>query len=287
MDEGFLGFGSSSTTTVSIYSKNISEMMAKSIQNCAGNTSIDMSIDIIGNNNVVKNVRMVQGVKLSTSCIMADSNISDIQQTVTNAIQQQSEAQNVAMLGAITSSDSEANTRISNEVRSVITRETLQNIINTYNAKMSILIDGNQNIVEDISMEQTMKILQDACLKAISKIKSVQDIETKAEQASKATQTNFISEIVDSIGDVITSVGAMWTIIIIVGMVVLGYIIISGGPFSALFGSVGYDEQQAQAEQQQEQAYQQQEQQAYQQQEQQAYQQQDQQAYQQAYQGLV
>ncbi len=239
--------GSSSKTTMDVYTSNIVDALSRSIQNCSGNTIINQQVVIKGNYNVVKNVRMVQGMKLSTSCSADIQNVSATQQAVENAIKQQSEAQNVALLGAVSSSSSMNETKIRNEVRAAITQETIQNIINNFNATQEFYLDGNSNIVEDITMEQSMEVLQENCLKALNKIATVQEIKNKAESASKATQSNPVSDVVgavgsaaggiiDSIGSIFTSLGGMWTIIIIVALVVGGYIVVNGGFLGAMFG---------------------------------------------------
>ncbi len=228
--------GSSSKTSTDIYTSNIVEAMSKTIQNCSGNTVINQQVIIKGNYNVVKNVRLVQGMKLSTSCALDDKNIAAAQQAVENAIKQQSEAQNVALLGALSSSSSRDDTKIRNEVRATINRETVQNIVNNFNATQEFYLDGNSNIVEDISMEQSMQVLFDNCLSALSQMSTVQDVMNNAELISKATQTNPVSEIIGAIGNIITSLGGMWTIVIIVAIVVGGYIIIQGGFLGTLFG---------------------------------------------------
>jgi hypothetical protein len=228
--------GSSSKTSMDVYTKNVVEALSKSIQNCEGNTIINQRITIKGNYNVVKNVRLVQGMKLSTKCAADITNVSSTQQAVTNAIKQQSDAQNVALLGAVSSSSSKNTTAIHNEVMAAITQETIQNIINSFNATQEFYLDGNSNIVEDITMEQSMEVLQDNCLKALSSISSVQELKNNADSISKATQTNPVSEIIGSIGSILTSLGSMWTIILIVGLIVGAYVIVNGGGLSAIFG---------------------------------------------------
>ena len=231
-----MGGGSSSQTSTDVYTSNIVNAMSKTIQNCSGNTVINQQVIIRGNYNVVKNIRLVQGMKLSTSCALDDKNIAAAQQAVENAIKQQSEAQNVALLGALSNSSSRDATTIHNEVQSTINRETVQNIINNLNATQEFYLNGNSNIVEDISMEQSMQVLFDNCLAALSQISAVQDITNNADLISKATQTNPISEIINAIGSIITSLGSMWTIIAVVALVVGGYIVIQGGFIGTLLG---------------------------------------------------
>ena len=238
--------GSTSRTSTDIYTQNVVEALSKSIQNCQSNTVINQQVIIKGNYNVVKKIRLVQGMKLSAQCAMDDKNIAAAQQAVENAIKQQSEAQNVALLGGLSKSSSETDLKIHNEVRAKISRETVQNIINNFNATQEFYLDGNSNIVEDVSMEQSMEALFDGCLQAVSQISAVQDIKTKADQTSKATQTNPISEIIGSIGKILTSIGGIYAVVLIVVICVGGgvaIVVIKNGGLDTLLGFGGLDQQ--------------------------------------------
>ncbi len=241
--------GSSAKSSTDIYTQNIVEALSKSIQNCTSKTVIAQKVVIKGNYNVVKKVRMVQGMKLSTSCAMDDKNVAAAQQAVENQIKQQTEAQNVALMGALSKSESDTDLKIHNEVKSKINRETIQNIINTFNLTQDFYLDGNSNIVEDISMEQSMEALADSCLQALSQLSTVQDIMTRADQISKASQTNPVSEIIGAIGgivstitssisSIVTSLGGIWMIIVVVALGVGGYVIVQGGGIGALMGTL-------------------------------------------------
>lgn len=235
--------GSQSKTKTDIYTSNVVEALSKSIQNCASNTIINQKVAIRGNYNVVRHVRLVQGMKLAASCALDEKNITEAQQAVENAIKQQSDAQSVALLGVVGKSKSQNEAVIHNEVKSTINRETIQNIINNFNATQEFYLDGNSNIVDDLTMEQSMQILFDNCLSALSQMSSVQDIMNNASQIASSTQTNPVSEIINSIGSILTKLGGMWTIIIIVAMVVGGYIVLQGGFIGVLLGDDDYPSQ--------------------------------------------
>jgi uncharacterized protein YjgD (DUF1641 family) len=234
-----MGGGSSSLTKNNVTTRNIVEAMSKTLQNCQGNTVISQKVEIIGNYNVVRNVRLVQGMKLSSSCSLDDKNVAETQQSVANAIKQASESQNTAVLGALGSSSSKDETTILNEVKTKIDRETIQNIVNNFNATQDFFLRGDSNIVDDITMEQSMEVLYNNCLSALSKLSSFQEATQDISQTSKATQSNPISEIIDSIGSIFTSLGLMWVIIIVVALVVGGWILINGGPIGLIFGDDG------------------------------------------------
>lgn len=228
--------GSTSKSTTNAYTQNVVEALSRAIQNCEGNTVINQQVIIKGNYIVVRKLRLVQGMKLSSTCAMSDENMANIQQAVENAIKQNTEAQNVALLGAVSKSDSESSVSIHNEVKAKINRETIQGIINNFNATQTFYLDGNSNIVEDITMEQSMQVLYDQSFKALSELQSVQKLMNASDQTTKATQTNPISEIIGAIGDVISEFGWMWVIIVVVGLGVMAYVLVSGGGLAILFG---------------------------------------------------
>jgi hypothetical protein len=250
-----MGGGSSSYASTSVTTKAVATVMAKSIQNCQGNTMQQQVVKIIGDGNIVKGVRMVQSLKISGDCVLGDQNVSETQQKVADEIKQKSDAQSVSVLGALGSSSSQTSAQILSEVKSVITRETIQNIVNNFNQQQEIYINGNSNIVEDITMEQTIDALISGCMQAVSQIKSVQDLSTKTDQTSSATQTNFISDIVDSVGSIFSTMATSTTIVFGLIILVVGALIYSGklSPLSlmgagALLGSNSSPDSQQQQE---------------------------------------
>lgn len=231
------GGGSKAITTTNVKTKSVVEALAQSIMNCQGNTMVSQRFVISGNYNVVQNTKQVQHFKLSNSCAQSSKNMADIQQSVAAAIKQAASSQSVSVLGALGESRSEVNTNIENEVNQKITQQTVLNIVNNTNAQQELIISGDHNIVNNFEQSQTMDLLYKNCQDVLNDLKSVQSIENKSDQTSTATQSNFISDIVDSIFSGLTSIGIIWMIVVVVAMIVVGYIIINGGPLAALFGS--------------------------------------------------
>jgi hypothetical protein len=233
------GGGSKSITTTSIATKAAVEAMAQNIMNCRSNASVIQSFVVSGNYNVVQNVKQVQNFKLSSSCSQDTKNISELQQSVSNAIKQAAEAQSVSVLGALGSSRAEVNTYIDNEVSQKITQQTIQNIINTTNAQQEMIISGNNNIINNFEQSQTLELLYENCQNVLNELKSVQAVDNNVTGNSKATQTNFISDIVSSIFDGIQGLGILWVIVIVAALGVFGWVMINGGPLKAIFGKSG------------------------------------------------
>lgn len=231
-----MGGGSSSMTSTNVQTKNIVDALVKSIQNCEGNTVINQRVTITGNFNVVKNVRLVQSMRLSSSCALNAKSVSDTQQAVANAIKQAADAQSDAITGQLGSSHASDSTSILNEVQTKMTSETIQNIVNNFNATQDFWLNGNSNIVSDITMDQSMQVLYEQCLTALTQLSSFQQATNTADQTAKTTQTNTFLE---ALGDIFANLGLMWVIVIVVIVAVGGYVLVKGSPFAALLGPGG------------------------------------------------
>ena len=235
--------GSKTVNETDSFTKSVVDSMVTTIQNCSNGVVGTQRINIIGNNNVVKGVKMVQTLDISISCATSDDTVMAMQQAVESQIRQKAETQNVAGLGAFSKSESENRIKLHNEVVTNISKETIQNIVNDFKLAQEFYLRGDNNIVEDVTMEQTMKVVFDGCLKAVSKISAVQEIKNSIAQEGKATQTNPISEIIGAIGNIMTSFGSMGVIIAVVAMCVGGYVIVKSGGLGAFLGTGGMDSQ--------------------------------------------
>lgn len=229
------GGGSKATTTTDIATKSIVEALARSIMNCSSNTQVNQTFKIQGSYNVVKNVKQVQYLKLSSTCSNEAKNLNDIQQTVSNAIAQTAESQSVSVLGALGSSRSETNAKILNEVQQKITNETITNIVNEVNALQEITIEGDNNIVDKLDQEQTMSFVMDSCQKVLNTLTSVQEIQNKVKQDSSAKQTNFISDIISTIIDGLAKYQMIYGVILLVAFALFIWLI--KVVFQGMFGS--------------------------------------------------
>lgn len=245
-----MGSGSSSEAKTSVHTKNVVESFSKAIQNCQSGASFTQRINITGNNNYVGQVRLVQGFKLNADCALTDESVAETQQKVASAIKQATDSQTDSITGAFSSSNSKTASEILNETKTVINKETIANIVSDFNLLQELNVNGNSNIVQDITMEQTLDALAGAVTKVLNKIQSFQDIQTQADQAAKSTQQGIIAETIKSVGtagkdmgqavsSVASSFGMIYVIIICVGMVVGAWVLINGGPFGKVFGGLG------------------------------------------------
>ncbi len=106
--------GASSKSKTDIFNRTVVNALSSSIMNCTDNKLVSQRFEIYGSYNVVKNFRQVQSLKVSSECFNNQSSIMDLRQKVENAIKQEAEAKNVALLGIGTSSKSETFSKIRN-----------------------------------------------------------------------------------------------------------------------------------------------------------------------------
>lgn len=209
--------------------------MVENIMQCKTNTAVSQKFVLSGSFNTINNFKMVQYLKLSADCTQDTKSIADLQQSVANAIKQSADAQSVSLIGVLGASSSEVNTNILNEIKSKITQKTVLDIITNTNAEQVAVISGNNNIVTNFDMSQTAEVLAKNCQNVVNQLSSVQAVDNSAESASKSTQTNFISDILTSIFKGLTGIGLIWMVIIVVGIIVLGIVVVKGGPIMAFF----------------------------------------------------
>lgn len=209
-----MGGGASSSVTVSITTKNVAEVLSRSIMKCSAGGTTVQTFKVIGSGNVVK-ARQVQLFKLSNTCNNSAENITKLQQDVANKIEETAKTQNVALLGVLGSSDSEVNTNIVNEIQAKITNEAISDILTTVSSTQETLIIGDNNIV-NITQEQTTEILTEACQNVISRLDSVQKIDNKVKADAEAVVNNPISQILDSIFSGLAGLSFIWLLVIIV-----------------------------------------------------------------------
>jgi hypothetical protein len=224
--------GSQSKTTADIFTSAAASVMQETMMSCSGNGSLQQRIIVSGDYNVVEGVHQTATMKLSVQCAQKAKNIADLQQSVSNAIAQSSQSQSVSVLGALGKSSSETNTAIHNDVKTAITQKSIAKLVGDVNATQELIVSGNHNIVENISQNLTAQLLLKNSQKILNKMKSVQKLDTELKQKSLATQTNFISDIIDSIFKGINGMMIIYAILIIGVAYMLGPAIIG-----AIFGS--------------------------------------------------
>lgn len=221
------GGGSKATTINNVSTRAAIKLVADNIVNCTSNTYIPQTFTISGNYNAVSGVKMIQAVKFSDDCSQDAKNISELQQAVSTALKAAADSQSVSVLGALGSSRAEVSNYIDNEVSQTITQRNISNIVKNTNAVQEFTISGNNNIVSDITMEQTADFAFKGAQSVLNQMKSIQTIENAASGGASAKQTNFISDIVDSIFSGLSDLANAWVILVIAVIGIGAYVVIS------------------------------------------------------------
>lgn len=228
--------GQKTSSTFSQRTQSIVDMLTSSTMNCQSTTLQAQRFVISGNFNTVTNSKMVQAIKLSTDCFNKAEALADIKNKLISAIDQQTQAQNVAVLGAANVSNTRSRVSIANEVQQKITSTSLTNMISSAQNEQTFIISGNNNIVDKFSMEQTMDLLNKAAGQLLSTLDSVQDIETKAKMETSSIVSNPISEILDSIFGGLQGFAFIWVILAIAIIAGFVYLVSNGLFLGSLFG---------------------------------------------------
>lgn len=238
------GGGSKSSNRSNIVSTAASNVIVKNIMDCKSNTWLKQKFTLIGSGNVVSGFKQVMNFKLSSDCSQSAQSLTSLQTDIANAVKQSAESNNVALLGAFGSSQSEVELNIRNAIENNVTQETISNIVNQTNAAQEALIIGDNNIVDNFTQDMTMSLLQDNAQKALSSVSIINKMDNEADQKSKSTMENPISQILDSVGKMLSSLIAgysvttiMLALVAIVGIIYLGPKILEGGPAALLFKS--------------------------------------------------
>ena len=216
------GGGSKASSKSTIVNDFVSKSMAESIMNCTNRSSINQSLTLRGNFNVVKGVNMKQGFSLSSTCYQDATSMTKLSSDLSNAVKQSAEAQNIALLGALSNSEANVDSYLRSSIRNEVSSSTVQNIVNETNANQGIDIAGNHNIVADITMNQVVDMIADATQRSMSSADVTNMMKNLLEGSTAARQDNPLDVIADMIASVAGSImGPFYLIAAIIGLVII------------------------------------------------------------------
>jgi hypothetical protein len=234
---GFLsslfGGGSKSTAEQKAITKTAADLITQNIMSCQGSQVVNQSVNVGGNFNQVR-VKQVSYMQVSANCTQNAQNMSDLQTSITDSIMSSVKAQSQALIGALGRSDSEVRNTIENDVKQTVTQKNIQTMVNNVNLSQSVAVGGDNNIV-DIDQQSTAKLVNNAAQELLNSMTVVQQLTKKMEATAETTQTNFISEIIESTFSGIAELAWIWAIVICVAIVFLGREVIKGGFLQELF----------------------------------------------------
>lgn len=239
-----MGNGTSSKSNMEVMNESINSAMISSIQSCGSQSTQIQEIKVKGTGNVLNDIQMKQAIDTVTKCASDQSAMSDMTAKMASAIKQTADSQGVALIGALQGASSEVNTKIKNVVSNYINLQSMQNIVSAAIQKQTIDVDGSNNVLMNISMDQFYKNLTDAAASQTAKLTTAVVSETTAEQQASSKVQDPISNAIKAIGDLIMGNFLIFALIMIA--CIGGFLIWwqSGGDAFASQGMDLYAEQQ-------------------------------------------
>lgn len=219
--------------------RSAAELITKNIMECSGSQTVAQSVTVSGNYNVVK-VKQVMFMKLSAECTQDVQNIADMQTKITDDLMAQVKTQSQALIGALGRSDSDVRTKIEQDVKNTVTAENIQRIVNNVNMSQETTVSGDNNIVE-VTQEQAAELVTSASQELLNSMTTVQELSKSLKTTAETTQSNFISEIIDSVFDGMGEIALIIACVVIAGIIFLGRELIKGGFVTELLKGKGSD----------------------------------------------
>ncbi len=199
------GGGSKSKASVSVSNKIISQVLTKTFIEYSTTIEQEQVIVISGSYNVVTDVVQNQAFSIDSQAVSGTNVVSDMQGEMSNKLQQAAATNTQAVLSAIGGkSEAEVNSKIRNEIRNVISDETVIKISVGINQRQGIYISGSHNIVQNITQAQLGDMVTEAVKEATQKSTLLASIDNALKQDATSTQINplsVIGDILDSAGD--------------------------------------------------------------------------------------
>jgi hypothetical protein len=232
--------GSSSKTTTDVVTDIAVKAVQKNISRCVVSATQEQLLsvkDVLGNV-TISGVRMRQGASVNMNCVMEAVTQSAIQNSIANDIAQWAESQSVAVLGALGTSRSEAESNIRNQLMTSSIQDTTQEAFMQAIQKQGVEVAGVSGnvVIGDVSLDQSLEMVAKAMITGTAYSSVVNDVANKVAQTAKSEQSNPISQILDSIGGIVGKVLGSWTAIIIVVVIVIAVVL---GLFIKYFFSSG------------------------------------------------
>lgn len=215
------GAASSAKSKSDVIYDSVTKVITEHIMKCRANKTLSQDISIHGSGNTISGVTQKMGLQLSTQCVHDSSQMSAVQNEIANKIMQTANSQSVSLLGVLGKTQSDVETKIRNSVNNTITSSTLTEVINDTNVKQSLIIKGDNNVAQNVTMEMTAQILSDNVSKLVNNVEVLHEIKNTTEAQSASKQSNFIADVVDSAGGVVKTIGDSVFMMLIVGLIAL------------------------------------------------------------------
>jgi hypothetical protein len=174
-------------------------LIVNNIMNCKNNAYITQKLNLSGSHIVLENIKQTQAYKLDVSCSQKLETSADLKNKVAAAVAGAAEAKSPGILSVLTSTGSNINTVIRQQISDYFENKNISNLVSTINAEQGMDISGKYVVIKNYTQEQTFDLLQKNIQDSLSKVQIVKDINDSLNADVKATTTNPISDLIDSI----------------------------------------------------------------------------------------
>ena len=225
-----MGAASSTTSTNTVDTKAITDILNKNTVSCKTNVSLSQLIDVEGSGNILEDITQSSGLSLDASCYNQSQTINEIQSIMENSMSNKVEKIDPALLSAANTSKTKLENDIRQEIRNTITTENMTNIINDVNASQTIKVRQNANILKNITQDSTLGMVASAVQDAVNSTKSVTTLTNLQKNDAKLTTTDPINDAIKGVMDGINGIFSSASTTMIFFAVILAIVIIFAGP---------------------------------------------------------
>jgi hypothetical protein len=217
-----------SKSSSEVYMDTLTQAFMKNMNNCTSSATMNEEISIHGDGNVISDVSQASVQKFTVTCSQDSQAMANFQTNMSSAIKQAAKDQNVALLNVLGSTDAEVDSKIHESVKNVINLQNIQNIVNMTNQQQGINVYGNNNVVRNISQQESLQMLASNSQKVLEQISAVAQIKAHLDQKASSVVENPISQIIDSVGNALAEVWNAFTgpikwILIVIMVVAVAY----------------------------------------------------------------
>lgn len=232
------GGGSKQTTETNIVTDIITNVVAKSVQQCTTTTEIGQRIIVRNSSHVVVSGNTFkQRFQIRAVCKQSQSQIAQLQTEIANQIASQSKQTNQAVLGAVNSLVGEKNrqdvrTAVKTALTNDVLAEVVQKTMDSVTSNQEIIVEGSDNvIIKKNAFDSAGSLITQAAQENVQDLKLVQAMSGNIENDNTQDMRNPISDIINSVmtgvGDIVKSITQsamfLWLFIIIIVAVVIAF----------------------------------------------------------------
>ena len=193
------------------------------------------AINVIGSGNVLRDIDMVSQLTV-TQFVSGDAKL-DVQlvQELTSQVTNSMEEQQIALLGGLNTSKHSTKNYVQNSIAASVSSQAIQNCFMDLRTDKTILVIGNNNIIENIQMGDIRNAYADCLQKQSTSAQVISQLRSLFDNSDIKTQTGPFDTFFDTIKSV--SANMSWTVIAIVG----GGVLMFGLLIFMLFSGGGGD----------------------------------------------